>query len=282
MEITNMNKYTPAAPAPAVPPAKSQITPSDSTETLPPAWAIRAAQAIEIDHHFGRMETQRIQDRAAIIARHAPPAPLPAPSAGGEATIQALRDYIDYLIEGDKMTVGYLHAHNWQYPAEFLKRGEVLRANIIAAAAQPPLPAVPANKELIEVVSPASCKADAPPCAGLVELAKKAIGAAWRCGADEYREGVSDRAVTKNYNEARDAENALFTALANAIAELSRLSAEVAKKALVNDMTARESKDSARLDWLEAHDGDITWGVGVTQVKSTIRETIDAAMGGTT
>lgn len=44
---------------------------------LPPRadWALEAAWEIEADQQFGRMELQRIKDRAAIIAKHAPAAP---------------------------------------------------------------------------------------------------------------------------------------------------------------------------------------------------------------
>jgi len=37
-----------------------------------PQWAVDAAKAIEVDHQFGRMEPERIMDRARIIAAHAP------------------------------------------------------------------------------------------------------------------------------------------------------------------------------------------------------------------
>lgn len=44
---------------------------------LPPRadWALEGAWEIEADQQFGRMELQRIKDRAAIIAKHAPAAP---------------------------------------------------------------------------------------------------------------------------------------------------------------------------------------------------------------
>lgn len=37
--------------------------------TTPSSGALRAAKAIEADHQFGRMEPQRLLDRAAIIDR---------------------------------------------------------------------------------------------------------------------------------------------------------------------------------------------------------------------
>jgi len=55
--------------------APEPMTTPPNSPTPAPEWAIEAAKAIEADHQFGRMEPQRIKERAAIIQKHAPPAP---------------------------------------------------------------------------------------------------------------------------------------------------------------------------------------------------------------
>jgi hypothetical protein len=76
---------TPATPGAALEqPAKSQVTPSDSTGTLPPAWAVEAWNEIcdtplpsmSQFVYSSRCREARAVVAATIIARHAPP-PVP-------------------------------------------------------------------------------------------------------------------------------------------------------------------------------------------------------------
>lgn len=45
-----------------------------------------------------------------------------------EGALRAHQDYIRYLHDADRMTAGFLHVHNWSYDADFIQRGNALRA----------------------------------------------------------------------------------------------------------------------------------------------------------
>lgn len=53
--------------------------------------------------------------------------------AAAQQTIAGYRDYVEYLKQADKMTAGYLYAHNWHYPTDFIARGDKLRAALAAS-----------------------------------------------------------------------------------------------------------------------------------------------------
>ncbi len=123
--------------------------------------ALRAAEAraSAAETALARAEKERdeMMNRAASLALHLPPETLvgdvrrwrdefKSQAATTQAElraalerVKALEAYQAYLLEADKMTAGFLYCHNWRYPDELIKRGEVLREAIRAAASAPPL-----------------------------------------------------------------------------------------------------------------------------------------------
>lgn len=75
--------------------------------STPSKSALAAAKEIEENHVFGRMERQRIEERAAIIDRHM--ATVTLPLADLKALVDLAREQTRYIEETDKSATGSIY-----------------------------------------------------------------------------------------------------------------------------------------------------------------------------
>lgn len=247
----------PPPAAPVGPPAKSQVTPSDSTETLPPAWAVKCLEALydefdighsRVDQYHGGMAFDSLSPHdkeiaAGIIAKHAPESPFKSISVENAILRAKIKDAEELLDEHDKIEDTEWRRQCAEACIEIAKLHEELAKHAPAHSNPEPI------GTKLESVPPRST----PPIEGLVE--------SLRSMRDRHDNG-------RIYLLHRD-----YQAVTDAITQLTQLQAEVARLKKERE-EARELKNY----WKKAFSGEVAEGLKHTEDILAERDRLRSAL----